>query len=229
MRIKPDMLLRTFAFSRASFLFFRRRHNDRMAEWVQGSDRSNGRSRESGAVFVEFLFSVLVFFFFVVTAIESLRFGYTLLTANYVLESAARAAAVYDPSPKYSSDVTQPHVGGISTADLNPMVIPPIANRVNPLDQSGLPNNVARAIAIRDHIEAYQQTYHLDFTGPGNVLTICPTSNPNCPAPGDAGNPGDYVRIELKHDFRFVFVAYIAGFTSTTSVIFRNEAYEAKY
>ena len=163
---------------------------------------------------MEFALSVGVFFFFVIVAIETLRFGFTILTAEYIVSAVAREAAVHSPTD----------------AMLKATVIAPAPAC------TGTPNcdpRLERAQFIRQRIALLQTVYGIDFAGPSNTINICPVplptspTSPNCTAgSNDGGLPDDLMRIELTHPFQFV--AFGIHYDTTTTVVYRNQSYEAK-
>lgn len=174
--------------------------------WLSAThnNQMNSRLSEGGATMVEFTFSVLVFFFFIFCSIELLRYGFTILTSQYVIQTAARQASVNGPV----------------AADLD-------VNNVDPIVISNARER--RAGDIIAHIRTLQAPYGLNFADAPNEISICPIPRPgqppSCNPPGrDAGTFNDLVRIESI--IRFRFVVFGIGWTTTTRTVFKNEDYE---
>lgn len=163
---------------------------------------------ERGAVMMEFALSVGVFLFFVIVAIESLRFGYTILSAQYLLSAVAREAAVHTPTD----------------AQLDPLKVEPLPAC------SGDPAcdpRVDRANFIRTRLSQLQSSHLLNLTSPPSVLRICPVSAADCATNSNNGGlPDQMMKLELLYSFRFV--AFGIGYTTTITTVYRNQSYEAR-
>lgn len=171
-------------------------------------DHPNSVARsELGATMVEVALSIFVFLFFIFFSIELLRYGFTILTGQYVLATAARHASVNGPEEAR----TDPSEVILNSAVIDPVIAP------------GSDSRTKRADMIRADIANLQKPYGINFLGSGNTLSIHPIT---ATTTNDAGQYGDLMILELTYSFRFV--VFGAGFTTTSRVVYKNELYEAK-